>query len=329
MNLNGRRRSGLLLEDMLLLTSQNLPRLDLKDNYSIIKELGSGSYGQVLLAVHHTQGTPMALKFLQKSNTELRAFLVEYCVSLSLSAHPCIIGTFGIAFQTDTHYVFAQELAMANDLFSIMKPQIGIPEMTVKRCALQISSALEYMDTKGLVHRDIKPDNILLFDQDCRQVKLTDFGLTCAKGTAVDSMPENLPYTAPEMCILGDTDKLIAHASLDVWAFGVLLFSILTGYFPWNTAASSDKYYLEYTRWHRSSRIFQIPAQWKWFTSEALEMFKKLLAPVPTQRCSPKEIMNYLKTPWKVILHNSNKPDNSHYLQGRVTNKNFLVKRGR
>ncbi|MEE6483300.1 hypothetical protein FKM82_013501 [Ascaphus truei] len=334
MNLNERRRSENFLEEMLLLTSQNLPLIEVKDNYTIVKELGSGSYGQVLLAVHQSQGNLMALKFMQKSNTDLRVFLIEYCVSISLSAHPCIIGTFGIAFQTESHYVFAQELA-GDNLFSLMKPQVGVPEMSVKRCAIQLSSALEYMHMKGLVHRDIKPENVLIFDHECRQVKLTDFGLSCTKGTSVESMPENLPYTAPEMCILGTLDKLIAQTSLDIWAFGVLLFCILTGYFPWNTAVTSDKNYMEYARWHRSSRIFQLPSQWKMFSTEALEMLKKLITPEPTQRCSSKEVMNYLKTPWKVNLQNENsnigkgRLDNSNYLGGQVDNRNCNRRRAR
>ncbi|KAM4650672.1 serine/threonine-protein kinase SBK1-like [Discoglossus pictus] len=333
MNLN-ERRSEHFIEEMLLITSQNLPLVEIKDNYTIVKELGSGSYGSVLLAMNQSQGNLMALKFMRKSNTDLRDFLVEYCVSLSLSTHPCIIKTYGIAFQTDRHYVFAQELA-ADNLFSLMKPQVGVPEMAVKRCAIQLSSALEYMHMKGLVHRDIKPENVLIFDQECRLVKLTDFGLSCKRGTPVESMPENLPYTAPEMCILGASDKLIAQTSLDIWAFGVLIFCVLTGYFPWNSSVITDKNYVEYAKWHRSSRIFQIPTQWKVLSTEAVEMLKKLLAPEPTKRCPSKEVMNYLKSPWKAILENKNRNivrgrlDNSNFYGGRVDNRNCNISRPR
>ncbi|CAH2319422.1 serine threonine- kinase SBK1-like [Pelobates cultripes] len=333
MNLNDKQRNRHFLEEMLLLTSRNLPMITVKDNYTIVKELGSGSYGHVLLAMNQAQGNIMALKFIRKSTTDLQVFLIEYCVSLSLAAHPCIIGTFGIAFQTDSHYVFAQELAVDN-LFSLMKPQVGVPEILVKRCAIQLSSALEYMHMKELVHRDIKPENVLIFDHECRQIKLTDFGLSCTKGTSVESMPENLPYTAPEMCILGTSDKLIAQTSLDIWAFGVLIFSILTGYFPWNSAVTSDKDYVDYSKWHRSSRIFQIPNQWKLFSTEALEMLKKLIAPEPGKRCSSKEVMNYLKSPWKAIPENKNlnprgRLNDLSYLHGHLDNRNMNKNRGK
>ncbi|XP_075045703.1 serine/threonine-protein kinase SBK1-like [Mixophyes fleayi] len=326
MNLNQKRWNELYLEEMLLLTSQNLPVIKIEENYTIVKELGSGSYGHVLLALNQSKGILMALKFMQKNNTDLQVFLIEYCVSLSLSTHPCIIDTFGIAFQTDKHYVFAQEIAYDN-LFSLMKPQTGVPENPVKRCAIQLSSALEYMHMKGLVHRDIKPENILIFDQECRQIKLTDFGLSCSNGTSVESMPENLPYTAPEMCNLGIADKLVVQESLDTWAFGVLLFCLLTGYFPWASAVSSDKNYVHYTKWHRSNRIFLLPSQWKVFSKEALEMLTKLLTPDATKRCSSAEIMKYLKLPWKVIHDNKNNRDkfiNSNY--AILKNKNVMLR---
>ncbi|XP_056399591.1 serine/threonine-protein kinase SBK1-like [Hyla sarda] len=306
MNLNEIKCNENYLNEMLLLTAQNLPMIKIEDNYVIVKELGSGSYGHVLLALNQTKGNLMALKFIQKNKTDLHVFLIEYCVSLCLSTHPCIIGTFGIAFQTERHYIFAQEIAHDN-LFSLMKPQIGLPENSVKRCAIQLSSALEYMHKKGLVHRDIKPENILIFDQECRKVKLTDFGLSCKAGTYVESMPENLPYTAPEMCSLGTADKLSVQGSLDTWGFGVLLFSILTGYFPWVSAVSTDKNFIQYTKWHKSSKIFQLPNQWKTFSTEALEMLKKLLVPDPNNRCVSTEVMQYVKTPWKRILIKTNK----------------------
>ncbi|KAM3923647.1 serine/threonine-protein kinase SBK1-like isoform 2-T2 [Leptodactylus fuscus] len=305
MNLNEIRWNENYLEEMLLHTSQNLPMIKVEDNYVIMKELGSGSYGHVLLALNQTKGNLMALKFMQKNNTDLHNFLIEYCLSLCLSTHPCIISTFGIAFQTERHYIFAQELAHDN-LFSLMKPQIGLPETTVKRCAIQLASALEYMHKKGLVHRDIKPENILIFDQECRKVKLTDFGLSCKAGTSVESMPEHLPYTAPEMCSLGTADMLNVQGSLDTWSFGVLLYCVLTGYFPWTLAVLADKNFVQYSKWHRSSKIFRLPNQWNTFSREGLEMLKNLLVPDPSKRCASTEVIKYVKLPWKTCL-NANK----------------------
>lgn len=69
-------------------------------------------------------GTKMALKFLRKKTTKLKSFLREYSVSLYLSPCPFIINMYGIAFETDEYYIFAQEYALAGDLFDIIPPQV-------------------------------------------------------------------------------------------------------------------------------------------------------------------------------------------------------------
>lgn len=66
----------------------------------------------------------MALKFLRKKTTKLKSFLREYSVSLYLSPCPFIINMYGIAFETDEYYIFAQEYALAGDLFDIIPPQV-------------------------------------------------------------------------------------------------------------------------------------------------------------------------------------------------------------
>lgn len=68
----------------------------------------------------------MALKVLPKASTKLKGFLREYCISLHLSHHPCIVGLFGIAFQSNEHYGFAQELVTGRDLFAIIQPRVSL-----------------------------------------------------------------------------------------------------------------------------------------------------------------------------------------------------------
>lgn len=66
----------------------------------------------------------MALKFLRKKTTKLKSFLREYSISLYLSPCPFVINMYGIAFETDEFYIFAQEYALAGDLFDIIPPQV-------------------------------------------------------------------------------------------------------------------------------------------------------------------------------------------------------------
>lgn len=88
----------------------------------------------------------MALKFLRKKTTKLKSFLREYSISLYLSPCPFVINMYGIAFQTDDFYIFAQEYALAGDLFDIIPPQVRralilsiIPTLRVW-CAVGVSS---------------------------------------------------------------------------------------------------------------------------------------------------------------------------------------------
>lgn len=139
-----------ILDELQLIAAQNLEKLEVNKYYEVIRELGKGTYGKVDLVIHKIRGEPspkgmllyyertrktyktfffskgtkMALKFLKKKTTKLKSFLREYSISLYLSPCPFIINMFGIAFETDDYYVFAQEYALGGDLFDIIPPQV-------------------------------------------------------------------------------------------------------------------------------------------------------------------------------------------------------------
>ncbi|XP_069025264.1 serine/threonine-protein kinase SBK1 isoform X1 [Embiotoca jacksoni] len=306
---------GSLIDELMELTAQSLSHREIQEHFNIIKEIGRGKYGKVLLVTHRFRGTPMALKVMPKASTKLQGFLREYCISLHLSCHPCIVGLFGIAFQSNEHYCFAQELVIGRDLFAVIQPKVGIPESSVKRCVLQIASALEFIHSHSLVHRDIKPENILLLDNHCCQVKLADFGLAQKRGTMIRFITGTLPYMAPELCTVAllegqkeaSAPPLSVEPSLDTWAFGVVIFCILTGYFPWERCMDSDDFYQEFADWcrveERPIAEEDIPPLWKKFTPEAMEMFGKLLALDAEKRCTVGEVRGYVEKDWLKKVH--------------------------
>ena len=279
-------------------SSECLQHLHLDAHYHTLKDIGTGTYGKVIFAVCRETGTKVALKMLPKATTSLREFQREFSFSYFLSPHKNIVNSYDVAFETGDQYVFAQEQAPMGDLFNKIKPQLGMDEGKVKKILRQVTSALDFMHSKNIVHRDIKPENILIFDAQFDLIKLVDFGLTRKSGTMVRKQSGcMIPYTPPEVCEAVRNENYSVEASADVWAMGVLLFSALTGNFPWERADALDTYYNEFSGWQKR-KTCRIPSQWKTFTPRVLRLFRRLLEPKPSRRCCIKEVYKYLDDRW-------------------------------
>ncbi|KAM6394775.1 putative serine/threonine-protein kinase SBK3 [Rhynochetos jubatus] len=289
------------LERLMAQTGQGVPQQELEEHWEVLAELGSGTYGRVVLTEPRHGGSPVVLKLMLKEQTERRAFLREYCIALCLSGHAACLRALPVAFETPTHFAFGQELAPAGDLCALLNPGEGLAEELVKRCASQLAAALDFMHGRALVHRDVKLDNVLLFDRECRRVKLGDFGLTRVQGSAVGAMSGTLPYTPPELCLLQGSETLELDSSLDVWAFAVLLFCLCTGCFPWSVAASSDPQFQDFSDWQGDAEGRGVPTSWQGFGSGALEMLRRLLTLDPNRRSPAIEVQKYLSLPWVMV----------------------------
>ncbi|CAI9547021.1 unnamed protein product [Staurois parvus] len=271
----------------------------------------------------------MALKTMDKNRTSQRSFLQEFCVSYFLSSHPNIIGCNGIAFTTIDYFVFAQELAPVGDLFSMITPY-GIPEDSVKRCALQISNALEFISEKGLVHMDLKPENILVFDQDCHFIKITDFGLAKVRGTVITSRCGSKTYMAPELRDMTITDGLVVDGCLDVWAFGVTIYCLLLGEYPWQVAMPEDEGYRGFVDWQNNFHMDNPPEAWRKISTGIRRMFGDLLAIDFSKRSKSTEILKYMNESWKeeipdaITGQEDEDPIKSSSVQSEVTSISHL-----
>ncbi|XP_015236995.1 PREDICTED: serine/threonine-protein kinase SBK1-like [Cyprinodon variegatus] len=263
-----------LLEEMCHLRAQSLAAMDTSEHFKVLKVLGEGSYGKVMLAVHRKRGTPMALKFFPRESTSLFSFLREYNLSLSFCTHPSLTRALGIAYSTPSHYIFAQQASLFGDLFDIITPEVGMEEDCCQRVVSQLCGALSHLHSLGFVHRDVKPENVFLCDSACRWVKLGDFGMVKARGTRIPEVWYSSPYCTPEAEIARGNDdswnspndengnfqedaKKIkkqrvwtsVEPSTDSWALGILTYAMLTGSHPWAETASDCCSYIKYRDW--------------------------------------------------------------------------------
>jgi serine/threonine protein kinase len=197
-------------------------------HYRIIEKLGEGGMGVVYKAHDIKLDRDVALKFLPHHLTatadEQARFLQEARAASALN-HPNICGIYSIGEEGDRHFIEMEyvEGKTLRQVVPIQKIQIAIDY------AIQIGEALQEAHSKGIVHRDVKADNIMVNSKN--QIKVMDFGLAKLKGslklTKTSSTVGTLAYMAPEQIQGGEVD-----ARSDIFSFGVVLFEMLTGHLP-------------------------------------------------------------------------------------------------
>ncbi|EDW09491.1 sperm motility kinase isoform X1 [Drosophila mojavensis] len=272
-----------------------LEKIQLVDEFDIIQIVGEGWFGKILLVEHRGSQTEMVLKAVPKPYVTLRDFYREFHYGLHLGVHRHIVTTYDVAFETAGFYVFTQEYAPLGDLTSNVT-ETGVGEVYSKRIAKQLASAIDYMHSKDIVHRDIKLDNVLIYRSDFQRVKLCDFGESYQTGTVVERRNEWLPYSPPEVLEVKPEGTYKADPSHDVWQFGIVIFVCLTGCLPWQKASSEDPRYVRYLVWQGSIMMMPLrrtPKLFKLLTSRAQRMFKRFLEPRSANR--PKSLGDLTK----------------------------------
>ena len=202
--------------------------------YRVKSELGRGGFGAVYLAHDADLDRPVAIKVprfdVPVSGETLQSFLEEARTAARLK-HPGIVAVHEIARQADASHFIVMEYVEGQSLASEIAKRKLTQQQAVQIVA-QAAAAVHYAHKKGLVHRDLKPGNILL-DAD-GEVKIADFGLALheneqrSRGGEFAGTPA---FMSPEQ-IRRDTHRLDGRS--DIWALGVILYELLTGKRPFN-----------------------------------------------------------------------------------------------
>ena len=203
------------------------------NQYKIVSKIGEGGMGVVYRAEDTKLDRTVALKFLPShlapSESEKARFLQEAKAAAALN-HPNVCTIYEIEDKSDQPFI-AMEFVDGQNLHSMVGsvPAKPLPVDDVIKYSLQIGEALKEAHSQGIVHRDIKSENIMLNTKG--QIKVMDFGLAKLKGSAKltksSSTVGTLAYMAPEQ-IQGTA----VDARSDIFSFGVVLFELLTGHMP-------------------------------------------------------------------------------------------------
>jgi serine/threonine protein kinase len=204
--------------------------------YRIERLIGRGAMGAVYLAVDPRTDAPLALKTLalaqefdEAEHDAARARFLQEAAAASRLQHPDIVTLYGAGEDRGIAYLAMEALAGA-DLSRYTRPSRLLPEPVVLRIVARVAEALAYAHRQGVVHRDVKPANVMV-DLPAHQVKVTDFGIarcTDAARTRTGLIIGTPAYMAPEQ-LAGDAPD----AASDLYALGVMLFQLLTGRLPY------------------------------------------------------------------------------------------------
>ncbi|CAM9187253.1 unnamed protein product [Lampetra planeri] len=352
-----------LLDELCHLTAQSLTTMDTPEHFKVLKLLGEGSYGKVMLAVHRTSGTPMALKFFPRESTSLFSFLREYNLSLSFCTHPSLTRALGIAYSTPLHYVFTQQAGLFGDLYNVIIPEVGVEDDCCQRVVSQLCGALSHLHSLGFVHRDVKPENVFLCDSACRWVKLGDFGMV-ARGNKDSWASVNDGNDDVKEDKKDNTKARVwvsVEPSTDSWALGILTYAMLTGSHPWAETASECRSYRIYREWFDRARsrdderdVWAVPRhkstdcaitlneanlgrdnrppaapQFASFTTLACSFFQSFLDPRPQLRGRPGDALRYLGGDWIMEKERIQLEEKRKKSRGKSAIKNMKETEGR
>jgi serine/threonine protein kinase len=212
--------------------------------YELGPLLGKGADGSVYRATHHALGTPAAVKLLHATATDPVArsrFLREARASRRIKGEH--VGRVLDAGTEGELLYIAMELIQGETLRTEIARRAPLPVPAAIELALQLCVGVAEIHSAGWIHRDLKPSNVLIenLSGDVRRVRIVDFGIVRESKPVDDTQTATVAgsphYMAPEQII----NPRAVEIRTDVWAFGVILYEMLTGRLPFE-AASSDEY---------------------------------------------------------------------------------------
>lgn len=203
----------------------------LADRYEILEQIGTGGMSDVYKAKCHKLNRYVAIKVLKKEFSEDKTFVSKFRAEAQSAAgltHPNIVNVYDVGDENGIYYI-VMELVEGITLKKYIEKRGRIPYKEAVSIAIQVAKGMQAAHTHHIVHRDIKPQNIIISRDG--KVKVTDFGIAKAatSSTINSSAMGSVHYISPEQARGGYSDE-----RSDIYSFGITLFEMLTGTVPFD-----------------------------------------------------------------------------------------------
>jgi serine/threonine-protein kinase len=212
------------------------------DRYRLVREIGRGGMGVVWVAHSLVLGVDVALKLIRASaaSSALSSRMAREAHAAARLGHPALVRVFDFGWTRHGDPYLVMELVLGETLAALLKREARLPAIRAVQTVLPIVDGLRMAHDKGIVHRDIKPDNVFLAADALgrKQPKLLDFGIAKVdkqvdgRLTQVGAVLGSPDYMSPEQALgLDDIDE-----RTDIWSLCVVLYEAITGTVPFQKA---------------------------------------------------------------------------------------------
>ncbi|KAL2896385.1 CBL-interacting serine/threonine-protein kinase 6 [Bienertia sinuspersici] len=261
-------------------------KLVMHGKYELGRVLGQGTFARVYYARHVDTSTSVAMKVVGKEKVVRAKMMDQMKREISVMKklkHPNIVQLYEV-MATKSKIFLAMELVRGGELHAKVSKEGKLEETVARSYFRQLISAVDYCHSRGVFHRDLKLENLLL-DQD-DNIKVTDFGLSAFFDDESDQQMllrtscGTPHYVAPE--VVSKKGAGYDGAKADIWSCGVILFVLMAGYLPFHDENIVQMYKKVF------KGDFSCP---NWFSSEARDLVTRMLDPNPETRITIAEIM--------------------------------------